>query len=255
MMNYPVLEHPGPKAFAHRGGASEAPENTLPAFQHAADLGYVYLETDVHLTADGVLMAFHDDQLDRTTDAVGAIADLPYSELASVRVDGREPIPRFADLLEAFPHARFNVDPKADDSVEPLAALLLARRDVNRVCIGAFSDERITRMQTLCGPELCTSSGPKAFSRFLARSKGGVPPRNAPHPVFQVPLAHKGIRIVTPRLVRNAHRAGAEVHVWTIDEPAVMHELLDMGVDGVMTDKPILLKSVLQERGEWFGTD
>ena len=96
---WPFLDHPGPLAFAHRGGAGEWPENTMPAFEHAVGLGYRYVETDVHATADGVLVAFHDDALDRVTDRTGKIADLPWSYVAEARVDGREPIPRLDDLL------------------------------------------------------------------------------------------------------------------------------------------------------------
>ena len=97
---YPFLHWPGPLAFAHRGGASEAPENTMPAFEHAVRLGYRYLETDAHVTADGVLIAFHDDRLDRVTDRTGVIAELPWSEVQQARVDGREPIPLLEDLLD-----------------------------------------------------------------------------------------------------------------------------------------------------------
>src|SRR5690242_6649092 len=121
---WPFLDWPGPLAFAHRGGASEAPENTLPAFEHAIRLGFTYLETDVHATADGQLVAFHDDHLDRVTDASGAIASLPWSVVQRARVDGREPIPLLEDLLGAFPDARVNIDPKHDDAVEPLAEVL-----------------------------------------------------------------------------------------------------------------------------------
>src|SRR5688572_11562358 len=111
---YPFLDWPGPLAFAHRGGASEAPENTLPAFEQAVRLGYRYLETDVHTTADGELVAFHDDRLDRVTDRTGMVAELPWSTVRAARVDGREPIPLLEDLLGAFPEARVNIDPKAD---------------------------------------------------------------------------------------------------------------------------------------------
>ena len=111
---YPFLDWPGPLAFAHRGGASEAPENTMPAFEHAVRLGYRYLETDAHVTADGVLIAFHDDRLDRVTDRTGVIAELPWSEVQRARVDGREPIPLLEDLLAAWPDVRVNIDPKQD---------------------------------------------------------------------------------------------------------------------------------------------
>lgn len=251
---FAFLDHPGPKAFAHRGGAGAWPENTMPAFQGAVDLGYRYLETDVHLTADGVLVAFHDDRLDRVTDRAGVISELPYSEVAKARVDGREPIVLFEELLRSFPDARINIDPKNDNTVEPLARILLAAGAVDRVCIGAFSDKRIDRMRQLCGPELCTSMGPRRVARLLAATKPGT--RRVGRPRFaaaaaQVPTRQGRLPLVTRSFVEGAHRLGVEVHVWTIDDPEEMRALLDLGVDGVMTDQPTVLKDVLSQRGAW----
>ena len=251
---FAFLDHPGPKAFAHRGGAGAWPENTMPAFQGAVDLGYRYLETDVHLTADGVLVAFHDDRLDRVTDGVGIISELPYEVVARARVDGREPIPRFEDLLTSFPDTRINVDPKHDNTVEPLAEVLLAAGAVDRVCIGAFSDQRIERMRQLCGPELCTSMGPRRVARLMAATKPAVRRLGAPKFVeaaAQVPTRQGRLPLVTRSFVEGAHRHGVEVHVWTIDDPDEMRTLLDLGVDGIMTDQPAVLKAVLVERGQW----
>ena len=125
---YPFLDSPVPLAFAHRGGASEAPENTMPAFEHAVRLGYRYLETDAHVTVDGVLVAFHDERLDRVTDRAGVIAELPWRAVNEARVDGREPIPLLEDLLTAWPDVRINIDPKQDAAAEPLAAAILRTR-------------------------------------------------------------------------------------------------------------------------------
>ncbi len=177
---YPFLDWPGPIAFAHRGGASEAPENTMPAFEHAVRLGYRYLETDVHVTADGELLAFHDDRLDRVTDGSGQISALPWSTVKQARVDGREPIPRFEDLLGAWPDVRINVDPKHDGAAEPLAAALRRTGSVDRVCVGAFSDRRIARVAELTGEGLCTSMGPKQVARLLAASRGLPGGRGSP---------------------------------------------------------------------------
>lgn len=253
---FAVLDAPRPLAIAHRGGASAWPENTMPAFQGAVDLGFRYLETDVHRTADGVLVAFHDDRLDRVTDRTGIIAELPYSEVAKALVGGREPIPRFDELLSAFPDARFNIDPKSDDAVEPLARALQQADAIDRVCVGAFSDARLERMRELCGPRLCTSLGPKKVMRLLAASKPGI--NRLPRPQFvegaaQVPHRAKGVTVVTQGFVDTAHELGLQVHVWTIDDPVEMHQLLDLGVDGLMTDQPAVLKAVLQARGVWAG--
>lgn len=130
--SHPYLDHDGPIPFAHRGGASEAPENTLPAFEYAVGLGYRYLETDVHATADGRLVAFHDASLDRVTDRRGRIAELPWSEVARAMVDGRAPIPLLNDLFEAFPDARINIDCKSDRAVEPLVHAVRAAGALER---------------------------------------------------------------------------------------------------------------------------
>jgi glycerophosphoryl diester phosphodiesterase len=250
---FPFLDWPGPIAFAHRGGASEAPENTMPAFEHAVRLGYRYLETDVHVTADGELLAFHDDRLDRVTDATGALAELPWSHVREALVDGREPIPRFEDLVAAWPDVRINVDPKHDEAVEPLAEVLRRTGAVDRVCVGAFSDRRLERLRALVGPGLCTSMGPRQVARLVSVSRRlpGVGGLRAP--CVQIPPRQGRMPLVTERLVATAHRLGIQVHVWTIDDRAEMERLLDLGVDGIMTDRPQVLKDVLVERGDWHG--
>ena len=230
----------------------------MPAFQGAVDLGYRYLETDVHRTLDGKLVAFHDIQLDRVTDKTGLIAELTWEEISKARVDGREPIPRFEELLAAFPDVRFNVDPKDDDAVEPLAEVLIEMGAVDRVCIGAFSDERLARMRERCGPELCTSMGPKAVARLRAATASRVSKSKRVRFVeaaAQVPSKFKGLPIVTRGFVDGAHALDIQIHVWTIDDPVEMHQLLDLGVDGIMTDQPAVLKGVLEARGQWVGTD
>lgn len=247
---HPFLDHPLPLAFAHRGGASDAPENTIGAFAAAVDLGYRYLETDVHVTADGVLVAFHDDKLDRVTDRTGAIADVTWNEVRAARVEGTAEISRMADLLEAFPEARFNIDPKADASVEPLADLIAQTGSIDRVCIGAFSDRRIARLRKALGPRLCTALGPRGVAQLELASKG-LPAGRLQAECAQVPTAVGRITLVDARFVAAAHQRSLQVHVWTIDEPDEMHRLLDLGVDGIMTDRPAVLRDVLIERGQW----
>jgi glycerophosphoryl diester phosphodiesterase len=250
---FPFLDWPGPIAFAHRGGASEAPENTMPAFEHAVGLGYRYVETDVHVTADGELLAFHDDRLDRVTDGVGTLADLPWSTVQRARVDGREPIPRFEDLLGAWPDLRVNVDPKHDAAVEPLAEVLLRTGAVARVCVGAFSDRRLERLQRLVGGALCTSMGPRQVARLMAVSRGLPTGGRLSAPCAQVPTHQGRVPLMTERFLSAAHRRGVQVHVWTIDDRDEMARLLDLGVDGIMTDRPQVLKDLLVERGQWPG--
>lgn len=247
---WPVLDQPGPLAFAHRGGAGDWPENTMPAFENAVALGYRYVETDVHVTADGVLLAFHDDHLDRVTDAVGVIAELDYATVRAARVDGREPIPLLEDLLGTWPELRVNIDPKHDGCVEALVEVVRRTNSVDRVCVGAFSDRRLARLRSLLGADLCTALGPRGVARLRAAS-WRFP---VPGPVAgcaQVPHRAGGIPVVDEAFVTTAHERGLQVHVWTIDEPDEMNELLDIGVDGIMTDRPGILRDVLVARGQW----
>ncbi|MEJ7585419.1 MAG: glycerophosphodiester phosphodiesterase [Acidimicrobiales bacterium] len=247
---WPFLDHAGVLAFAHRGGAGDWPENTMPAFAHAVSLGYRYLETDVHVTSDDVLLAFHDDRLERVTDGTGTISTLPYRQVRSALVDGREPIPLLEDLLGAFPEARINIDPKHDGAVAALAEVVRRTDSIDRVCCGAFSDARLARLRSILGPTLCTSLGPRATARLRAGSYG-TPVGRLPGPCVQVPHRFRGRTLTDRRFVDAAHRRGLQVHVWTVDEPAEMDELLDLGVDGIMTDRPTVLKDVLVRRGQW----
>lgn len=245
-------------AFAHRGGAYhpdiEGLENTMAAFRHAAALGYQYLETDVHLTADGVLLAFHDDVLDRVTDQKGAVRELTLADVRRARIGGREQVPTLVDLLDAFPEACFNIDIKSDDAVEPLARLVRERNLWDQVLIGSFSRRRIQRFRALTEGRVPTSADPWQVVAFrlspsvrIARLLAG--PDFA---AFQVPHRRRRLTVVTPGFVRRAHAAGHQVHVWTIDDPAEMVALLDRGVDGLFTDRTDVLKDVLQGRGQWL---
>jgi glycerophosphoryl diester phosphodiesterase len=251
---FPYLEHDGVLAFAHRGGAGAWPENTMPAFQGAVDLGYRYIETDVHATRDGVLLAFHDDRLDRVTDRTGVIAEMDYASVAPARVAGKEPIPRLEDLLRAWPDLRINIDPKRDNAVEPLIRVLRDMDAVERVCVTSFSGPRSRAVREALGPALCTGLGPAGTTRLRFSSWcgplgflwGGFAEGAA-----QIPVAQYGIRLIDRMLVERAHEAGLQVHVWTIDEPSEMNRLIDLGVDGLMTDEPAVLKAVLAGRGLW----
>lgn len=221
----------------------------MPAFEGAVALGYRYVETDVHVTSDGVLLAFHDDVLDRVTDRTGAVADLPWSDVREARVDGREPIPRFDELLRAWPDLRVNIDPKTDAAVEPLIGALRRADAVERVCVGSFSDERIARVRDAL-PGICTSLGPLGVLR-LGQAALGEDVEPLPDPCAQVPTHFGGAPIVTEAFVEEAHRRAMQVHVWTIDDPDEMERLLDLGVDGIMTDRPAVLKQLLQHRNQW----
>ncbi len=241
---------------AHRGGSLIAEnlgiENTRSAFENAVALGYTYLETDVHATGDGELVAFHDPDLSRVTDTAGLIAELSFREVRSVRVGGREVVPTLDELLESFPHARFNIDLKSPGAV-PLLARALSRHNAGaRVCVGSFSESRLRNFRRLM-PRVTTAA---TTSEILLMVAGRVS-RRVPgiDVVFQVPITHtKGpisLKLVTPKTVAAVHTKGRKIHVWTIDDKDTMHQLIDLGVDGVITDRPDLLKAVLQSRGMW----
>ncbi len=256
---HPFLDHPGPIAFAHRGGAASWPENTMEAFASAVELGYRYLETDVHATQDGVLVAFHDDRLERITDAAGRIAALPWAEVARARVAGRHRIVRLAELLDAWPDVRVNIDPKDDRAVGPLIDVLRDRRVLERVCIGAFGDARLAAIRAAFGPRICTALGPREVALLRAASwTGGAGIRAARFGLrpsgsacVQIPTRSGRLRLADAALLRAAGRLGLPVHIWTVNDPSEMRRLLDLGVAGLMTDLPAVLRDVLVERGEW----
>lgn len=253
MIVHPFLDHPRPYAIAHRGGALDGIENTLAAFERARALGYDYLETDVRCTADGELVVFHDATVDRVTDGEGRVGDLTWAELSRLRVGGREPVPRFAELLEAFPHARFIIDPKSDEAVEPLIGALRAADALARVCVGSFSDERIRRMRAVFGEALCTSMGPRELSLLRLGAWGMLPASAVPVAArcVQMPVRYGPVPLAEPRAVALAHRLGLHVQVWTVNDQPTMRRLLDLGVDGLMTDDVVALRSVLECTGRW----
>ena len=250
-IRHPYLDHPGPLAFAHRGGAADGVENTAAQFRRAVELGYRYIETDVHATADGRLVAFHDTTLDRVTDGAGRIADLPWSEVRRARVGGREPVPLFEELLETFPEVRWNIDIKAEPALRPLLDLLERTGAWDRVCVGSFSEARVLRAQRLAGPRLATSFGTRGVLSLRLRSWGLPAAVRRSAVAAQVPEAQSGVPVVDARFVRAAHARGLHVHVWRVNDPERMHRLLDLGVDGIMTDHIDTLRKVMEERGVW----
>jgi glycerophosphoryl diester phosphodiesterase len=289
------LDHPRPVAFAHRGGAAHAPENSWRAFEHAVGLGYGYLETDVQATLDGALVAFHDRTLDRVTGRPGRIARMNHRDLATALINGTEPIPLLEDLLGAWPDVRFNVDLKDAPAIEPLSAVLRRTGAWDRVCVTSFSASRLRAARRVFERQVCMAASPigTAVVRFggprgprdltrtggaagqMAAGRGGpglgrpaaeparvLPPADAAGRGTPLALAERlartGVRcaqvpaqVATPAFVSRAHALGLHVHAWTINSPGLMRELLDIGVDGIMTDETVALRDVLISRGEW----
>ncbi|WP_338016640.1 glycerophosphodiester phosphodiesterase [Segeticoccus rhizosphaerae] len=251
------LDQDGPIAMAHRGFSLDGHENSMSAFAAAVDLGYRYVETDVHATSDGRLVAFHDATLDRVTDALGAIAELPWREVTLARIGTSEPIPLFEDLLGTWPQLRVNVDVKSRAAVQPLVQAIERTRAHDRVLVASFSDRsRRAVLRRLSAP-VATSGGPTTVAAFRTASMAGRT-RLAGRALrdvdcLQLPESFGRLRVVTHRTVAHAHRAGVQVHVWTVNETEDMHRLLDLGVDGLITDRADLLRDVLRDRGAWPG--
>lgn len=255
---FAFLDGPHPIAFAHRGGALEAPENTWTSFRRARELGYRYMETDVHATSDGIVVIIHDEDVARTTERKGLVRDMRWSELSAIRVTGSDdPVPRLDDALAAWPEVRWNIDAKHDSVVGPLIETVHRAGAIDRICITSFDDRRLARIRRALGPKLCVGMGPAATAMLRAASV--VPGR--PGRVLgerlrgfgaaQVPVRQGRVPLADRRLIDTAHRLGVEVHVWTVDDAATMERLLDLGADGIMTDRPTALKDVLVRRASW----
>ncbi len=210
---FAFLDWPAPIAFAHRGGGNEFPGNTMKAFEGSVALGYHYLETDVQVTSDGVLVTFHDDTLDGTTDHVGTISNLPWSVVQQARVGGTEPIPKLEDVLEAFPQTRFNIEPKTDAAVDSFIEIIRATGALDRICAGSFSNSRLKKIRAALGPTLCTGMGVGDTARLRIGSWlpfGGLSKliAHTDSACTQVPVKQGPVTVTDKRLVSLSHRSG-----------------------------------------------
>ena len=259
---HPYLAGPYPRALVHRGwhlGELAQLENSLTSFRRALDEGFRYLEIDVHATRDGVVVVSHDATLDRTTDGTGPIAEQAWERVRRARVGGREPVAALREVLDELPDALLNIDVKAARAVEPTLALLDDADAWGRVALASFSDSRLTALRRAGGDRLITSCSPPDVLRLWARGRlgrarlgwvGGWLP--VPCRLAQVPRRRGRLGVVDAGFLAAAHRLGMEVHVWTVNDPGEMRELLDLGVDGLVTDRPDLLRGVLTDRGQWW---
>ncbi|MCC9197427.1 glycerophosphodiester phosphodiesterase [Arthrobacter sp. zg-Y820] len=253
-MRYPYFDSPPPLGLAHRGFSREGRENTLVAFRAAAALGFGYLETDVRTTRDGVLLAFHDASLDRVAGAGGPVGRLSLREVRRARVGGTEEIPTVEELLTQLPEARLNVDVKDAAGAAELARLLDKHAAHDRVLVTSFSDRRrLASLRRLARPAASSAGAPFTALTVLLAPLGlaGVLAKLGRYQCLQVPERQGPLRIVTRRFVSRCHRAGLQVHVWTVNDPADMERLLDLGVDGLVSDRADLLADVLSRRGVW----
>jgi len=257
---YLALEHP--IRFAHRGSRVLWPENTMVAFAGAVEeLGYRYVELDVRLTADRVVVVFHDPILDRTTNGRGPVATHTWTELADLDAayhfdpEHDHPlrgtgvgIPRLADVFETFPDLHVNIDLKGSDMEWAVAEEIWAHGKEEQVLIGSFHDRRIARFRRITKGRVAVSAGPISVGIMEAASRIGRTYRRG-FQAYQLPFDQRGLRI-DEKLLDAVHAADAQLHLWTVNEPEDMHRFLDLGVDGIVTDRPDLLNTVLAERGD-----
>jgi glycerophosphoryl diester phosphodiesterase len=263
---YAALSGPRPLTFAHRGGAGLWPENTMEAFQGAIALGCSHLETDLRLSRDGKIVLFHDPTLERTTDGIGDVSSYTLEHLQRLDAAYRfSPqgrgfprrgqgvrIPTFAELVAAAPRVSFNVEIKErghPDLPEALWEFIQQHEIADRIVVAAEHHELLESFRELSEGRIATSASKRECLQFwLASGLGRSSALAIGYQALQIPVSVSGWRFLTPRLLEAAHRLGIAVHVWTIDEPAEMTRLLDLGVDGVMSDYPDRLLEVVRTR-------
>jgi glycerophosphoryl diester phosphodiesterase len=254
---------PPPTAIAHRGSRLLWPENTMEAFSRAVSLGYRHLETDLHVSADGVVVCIHDPTVDRTTESAGPVVSLTYDDLSALDAGFRHRgpdghvfrgmglrVPTLEELVVSFPDVCVVVDLKSEGVVGPLSDLVDRLGLQERLIVGSFSDSRLDEFRAASPGGVATSTGAAVSRRWVAASRLGRVVRSEAA-ALQLPRWSRGVRVVTRPLLDLAHSVGLQVHVWTVNDPAEMEELLDLGVDAIITDRPDLLKSVLVGRGQW----
>jgi glycerophosphoryl diester phosphodiesterase len=249
-----------PFAIAHRGFSLDGAENSLAAFQAAIDLGCRYLETDARATADGTAVAFHDSTLDRLTNHTGRVDRLNWTKVSQARIIGREPIPRLEDVLGLDPTTFVNIDVKADSAIGPTLDAIRRSNSWRRVRLASFSHRRLQTLRAAAGPLVASSLSPIEIAWLKSRAAPlGVgrfaqalwPTRQLPtlwKPAAQVPHG-LGLPVIDRRFVAEAHREGIEVHAWTVNDPGAMRQLLDCGVDAIVTDRPDRLHRLLSTIG------
>jgi len=255
----PYLDGEYPIRFAHRGSRVLWPENTAVAFAGAVDLGYRYIETDVRITRDGVVVVFHDDTLDRTTNGKGPVKDWLFEDIRHLDAGwwfdrdagfpqrgGEAVVSSLDETFERFPEVRFNIDLKGPGMEWPVADVIRRHGRETSVMVGSFKGRRIGKFRRVTGGAVATSAGPAAALSLYSASRIGKTVSTAAS-AFQVPFDYWGINI-DEKFVAAAHRCGAHVHCWTVNEAADMHRLLDVGVDGIVTDRPDILNEVIAQR-------
>jgi glycerophosphoryl diester phosphodiesterase len=237
------LDYKGFEVLAHRGGSLESYENTIESFEYSINLGCKYIETDVQLSLDGKPYIFHDDSIKRLTGRDLIFNDLHSNEIDKIRIFDNLEIPLLEDVLLKFPDTYFQIDVKTDEVAMPALKVIHQTNSEKRVCIASFSSPRLARVRREY-PEICLSMGPKEILRLLLSSYG-LYKKKIQGDCLQVPVYHRGLKIVTKRFVNFIHSKGLKIVVWTINDEKTMKELFEIGVDGIITDEPKKLFQVI----------
>ena len=243
MSIHPYLDVPGVAISAHRGGSIEAPENTIESFKYSIELGSSYIETDVQLSSNGIPYIFHDDDLKRLFGKNIIFNSLHSDEIDELILFDKYKIPTLESTLQKFPDALFQIDVKTDEVVLPTMEVIKKTNSTDKVCIASFSSKRLKQVHKLY-PEICLSMGPYEVMKLLLASFG-LYRKEVPGNCLQIPIYQYGIKLVTKRFINYIHSIGLKIHVWTINDEDTMQKLIDLGVDGIITDRPKALKELL----------
>ena len=243
MEYHPYLQQNGISISAHRGGSLEGPENTLEAFRHALNIGCEYIETDVQLSLDGIPYIFHDDDLQRVLGKDIIFGSMQSSEIDNLIIFKKYSIPTLEAALLEFPNALFQIDVKTDEVAIPALEVIKKCNAMQRVCIASFNSDRLKTVSDLY-PDVCLSMGPKEVLKLLL-SSFKLYKKEVPGNCLQIPVYQYGLKLVTQRFVNYVHSQCLKIIVWTINGEKTMQGLIDLGVDGIITDRPSLLKALL----------
>ena len=243
MSIHPYLDVPGVAISAHRGGSIEAPENTIESFEYSIELGSSYIETDVQLSSNGIPYIFHDDDLKRLFGKNIIFNSLHSDEIDELILFDKYKIPTLESTLQKFPDTLFQIDVKTDEVVLPTMEVIKKTNSTDKVCIASFSSKRLKQVRKLY-PEICLSMGPYEVMKLLLASFG-LYRKEVPGNCLQIPIYQYGIKLVTKRFINYIHSIGLKIHVWTINDEDTMQKLIDLGVDGIITDRPKALKDLL----------
>ena len=245
---HPFFEDYSFFGFVHRGGDEEETENTIDAFKYSSDLGFVFIETDVQATKDGHIVIFHDATLKRMAGVNKSIDELTLKEINEIDLLDGGKIPLLSEALETFPDLRFNIDIKTEDALEETIQIIKKMNFLDKTCLASFSSSRLKRIKNLAGPEACISSGQMDIFKMMCQSIG-IELQATMSQCAQIPVKQWGVPVLTKRFIETAKKQNKFVHVWTIDDIDQMFELIEFGVDGLMTDKPSVLKEAMLKKG------